>query len=247
MIRFVFLDAAGTLLRPWPSVGELYVRACRPYGLEASPERAQEIFHTIWSRRVEEGDDGLTQAGDDQDAARIWWRQLVNQVLDGLGFAGNRDGCFEACYKQFALPESWHVYAEVRQVVATLRQRRLGVGVLSNWDARLPALLEDLGLAELFDTVVVSALEGCSKPDPAFFLRAARRVGLPAHEILHVGDHPRLDRDAAHQAGFHALLVDRQGGAPGDGTIPDLEGVPDWLASRQGRPGAGKVPDGTKP
>jgi len=229
MIRFVYLDAAGTMLRPWPSVGELYVNACRPYGLEASPRRAQEIFRRIWDRRVEEGDNRLVQAGSDLDAARHWWRGLVNEVLDGLEFSGDRDGCFEACYRQFALPDSWHVYEEVRQVVAGLRRLGLGVGVLSNWDARLPDLLEKLKLASLFDTVIVSALEGCAKPDPVIFRRAAARTGLRPDQIVHVGDHPRLDREAAQRAGLHALLVDRQGVHRGDTVIDDLRGVAAWL------------------
>jgi putative hydrolase of the HAD superfamily len=229
VIRFVYLDAAGTMLRPWPSVGELYVQACRPYGLAVSPGRAENVFRTIWESRVEAGDGGLIQAGTDEQAARRWWRTLVNEVLDALEFAGDRNGCFEACYEKFALPSSWHVYEEVRQVVSELRRLGLGVGVLSNWDARLPDLLEKLELAALFDAVVVSALEGCAKPDPAIFRQAAHRVGLPVGEILHVGDHPRLDLQAARRAGLHALLVDRRGTSGSDDVIPDLRGVPAWL------------------
>ena len=188
MIRFVFLDAAGTLLRPWPSVGALYVRACRPFGLAASHQQAQDVFRGIWDRRVAQGDDGLIRAGTNEEAARIWWRQLVDEVLDGLEFTGDRNGCFEACYAQFALPGSWHVYQEVRPVVAALRRLRLGVGVLSNWDARLPALLQGLGLAALFDPVIVSALAGCGKPDPAIFLLALELLDLPAGQTIFVDD-----------------------------------------------------------
>jgi HAD superfamily hydrolase (TIGR01509 family) len=103
------------------------------------------------------------------------------------------------------------------------------VGILSNWDARLPDLLEALGLAQLFDPVLVSALEGYAKPDPEIFLRAAARAGLPASGILHVGDDPNLDLAAARAAGFHALLLDRRSDSPAAATIPDLCAVMDHI------------------
>jgi putative hydrolase of the HAD superfamily len=244
MIRFVYLDAAGTLLHPWPSVGALYTQACRPFGLQASAERAQEIFRSIWVRRIDAGDRGLVQAGTDEAAARSWWRGLVYEVLDGLEFAGDREQCFEACYAQFALPASWRVYEEVTEVVAGLRRLGLGVGVLSNWDTRLPALLEGLGLADLFDTVIVSALVGHAKPDPEIFGVAARQAHLEPHHLLHVGDHPRLDQDAARRAGYHALLVDRQQSAHGVDVIHDLRGIEPWLAARLHKPVGSSSPEG---
>ena len=222
MIGFVYFDAAGTLLRPWPSVGTVYARACRPHGLTATPMEVDIAFRRAWRLRLQRGDRGLVRAGRDEEAARRWWRDLVEEVLVALNFTGDRAGCFAACYRSFADPASWQVFPEVQEVVACLRKRGLGVGILSNWDTRLPRLLDALGLAPLFDPVLVSALEGYAKPDPEFFRRAAARAGLPASRILHVGDDPRLDLAAARAAGFQALLLDRRGVSPAPVAIPDL-------------------------
>jgi len=229
VIEFVYFDVAGTLLRPWPSVGAVYARACRAHGLTATPAAADGAFARVWRQRLQRGDSGLTRAGRDEEAARRWWRGLVDEVLEALSFTGDGDACFEACYRSFADPGSWRVFPEVVEVVARLKEQGLGVGLLSNWDTRLPALLAALDLAAWFKPVLVSALEGCAKPDPEIFRRAAARAGLPAARILHVGDDPRLDFAAARAAGFHALLLDRREGAPAPGAIPDLRAVLAWI------------------
>jgi putative hydrolase of the HAD superfamily len=225
MIGFVYFDAAGTLLRPWPSVGTVYARACRPHGLTATPAEVDIAFRRVWRLRQQRGDRGLVHAGRDEEAARRWWRGLVEEVLVGLNFKGDGAGCFAACYRSFADPASWQVFPEVQEVVHRLGERGLGVGILSNWDTRLPRLLDALGLASLFDPVLVSALEGYAKPDPEIFRRAALRVGLPPSGILHVGDDPSLDLTAAQAAGFHALLLDRRSDSPAPLAISDLRAV----------------------
>lgn len=225
MIGFVYFDAAGTLLQPWPSVGTVYARACRPHGLMATPAEVDVAFGRVWRLRLQRRDRGLVLAGRDEEAARQWWRYLVEEVLVALNFTGDRAGCFEACYRSFADPGSWQVFPEVQEVVSCLRQSGVGVGILSNWDARLPSLLDALGLSPLFEHVLVSALEGCAKPDQEIFRRAAARAGLAASRILHVGDDPRLDLAAAQAAGFHALLLDRRRRPPAPGAIPDLRSL----------------------
>ena len=99
------------------------------------------------------------------------------------------------------------------------------VGVVSNWSPALGGLLEGLGLLRHLDPVVCSALERVEKPDPAIFLLALRRAGLPAAQALHAGDHPDKDVAAARSAGLESVLVDHDGGgAAGEavGSLPEL-------------------------
>jgi putative hydrolase of the HAD superfamily len=228
-VRFIYLDAAGTILRPWPSVGAVYAGACRPFGLAASAEDVETAFRVVWADCRSKGDDGMTRAGTDLEAGRRWWRQFMNRIFDTLHFNGDRDGCLEVCYQRFSQADAWQVFPDVLPAIHKMRQRGLGVGVLSNWDARLPSLLQALGLKELFSTVVVSALEGVAKPEPALFARAALQAGYGAQSILHVGDDPQLDLDAARAAGFHSLLVDREGCFGLPQSISSLHGILNWL------------------
>ena len=60
-----------------------------------------------------------------------------------------------------------------------------------------------------FEWPLISAVEGVSKPDPAFFDRIVEMSGLPASSIAYVGD--RVDNDVvpAVRAGMTAVHVRR--------------------------------------
>ena len=48
--------------------------------------------------------------------------------------------------------------------------------------------MEDLGLLQLADTVLLSEEEGVEKPSCEMFQRAYRRIGVKPEETVHVGD-----------------------------------------------------------
>lgn len=82
------------------------------------------------------------------------------------------------------------------------------VGVVSNSEGTLAALLDRVGLGSRLEFVLDSALEGVRKPDPEIFRRALRRLDLPADETIYAGDIPDVDVSGARSAGMHAVLVD---------------------------------------
>ena len=102
------------------------------------------------------------------------------------------------------------------------------LAAVSNWDSRLPRLLDALGIASHLDAVVVSSREGREKPDPAVFLAALERIGGNAGSTLHVGDRVDLDVRGARGAGIDAVLVDRTGARPG--SIRDFGALPAIVA-----------------
>jgi len=142
---------------------------------------------------------------------------FVREALDRLGRAFRERG-------------AWTVYADVVPALGELRAAGVRLGVVSNWDSRLPRLLDDLGLAPFFDAVAVSHLEGVEKPDPELFHRVLRRLHARPDGALHVGDVPEVDLDGARAAGLDAALVDRRGKL--DGSYPamkDLTLLPDLV------------------
>jgi putative hydrolase of the HAD superfamily len=130
----------------------------------------------------------------------------------------------------FADPALWHVFPEVAEALERLRTRSLRLAVVSNWDSRLPALLDRLELTGFFDEVLVSALEGVEKPGTEIFRRAAQRLGVDPARCLHVGDSPLDDYRGAESAGMRAVLIDRAG-IFGNGyvRVADLRGLYDLL------------------
>ncbi|WP_405693164.1 HAD family hydrolase [Streptomyces sp. NBC_01185] len=75
-------------------------------------------------------------------------------------------------------------------VVAMLRRVRARVPLvlITNATPRLDEDLAALGLTDLADHVVSSAVEGFAKPDPALYRIAAGRAGVPMDRCLFVDD-----------------------------------------------------------
>jgi putative hydrolase of the HAD superfamily len=75
-------------------------------------------------------------------------------------------------------------------------------------------LLEKDGARQFFNATIYSMDVGHAKPRPEIFQHAVETLGLPAHEILHIGDNERTDVKGALAAGFRAIRLDvvRNGG-----------------------------------
>lgn len=90
-------------------------------------------------------------------------------------------------------------------------------GLLSNAsDVVTPAFLaERYGLGGLFDEVIVSALVGLAKPDPAIYRLALKRLGTAPEATIFVDDYPpnvaaaaALGIQAVHFTGYEALVAE---------------------------------------
>lgn len=103
----------------------------------------------------------------------------------------------EALYERHMTPAAWRPYPDAAEVLRTLRERGIPVGVVSNigWDPR--PVFRAHGLDPYVDTYVLSYEHGLRKPDPALFATACAALGAdPAHTLM-VGDDRRADGGAA--------------------------------------------------
>lgn len=100
------------------------------------------------------------------------------------------------------------VPADLPEALDRARALGLRLGIVSNSEGKLPALLDHVGLSDAFELIVDSALEGVRKPDPAIFHRALERMGVAAERALYAGDIPGVDVDGAQAVGMHAALID---------------------------------------
>jgi FMN phosphatase YigB (HAD superfamily) len=75
-------------------------------------------------------------------------------------------------------------------------------------------LLEKDGARGFFSSTIYSMDVGHAKPHPEIFATAVQTLGVPAGEILHIGDNERTDVKGALAAGFRAIRLDvvRAGG-----------------------------------
>ena len=92
---------------------------------------------------------------------------------------------------------------ELVSLIRHLRDEGYRTGLLSNGPVSRDQHLEQLGIADGFDVIVVSGCEGLLKPDPAIFELALERLGVQAEEAVFVDDF-RENVAAARQVGLHA-------------------------------------------
>ena len=244
-IRFAFFDVGATLIQPYPSMGAIYARVLEPLGIEAPTRDFLRAFSITWDEMTEEVGLGRDRFHAFPGGENSYWSRYVERVLervneiteaDPRSLAGrSASECTReatvALHSAFSDPNAWQVFPEVRGVLAELRRRGVRLGVISNWDSRLPMLLERLNLASFFETVVYSsAAGGCGheKPSPVIFKTALDRAGASAAGSIHVGDDLRADVEGAQAAGLSAVLIDRKTPldsecvAPGSGRISSL-------------------------
>ncbi|MFI8816400.1 MULTISPECIES: HAD family hydrolase [unclassified Streptomyces] len=93
------------------------------------------------------------------------------------------------------------------EVVALLRRARAHVPLVlvTNASSQLDQDLASLGLSDLADQVVSSAVEGVAKPDRAIYEIAAARAGVPKERCLFVDDR-RENVEAAVALGMTGAL-----------------------------------------
>ena len=188
--------------------------------------------------------DCLAEIGHDRFAAhpggaRGWWRRYLERLVEHLGAPPPGPFAAAELFHRFGEPAAWEVYPEVPATLAELARMGLKLAVVSNWDARLPPLLDRLGFGERFAAIVYSSDVGVEKPDPRIFHAALDRLGVAPHEAVHVGDSVREDVEGALAAGMEPLHLVRPGApsalrrepAPaGRGDLADLSPLPELVA-----------------
>ncbi|WP_170294025.1 HAD family hydrolase [Paracoccus limosus] len=115
-------------------------------------------------------------------------------------------------------------------VLSTLRAAGFRLALASNL---APAYVEPA--LELLRDFIDTACLSCApeiravKPEPAFYSALQRKIGLPAVEILMVGDSLVSDVQGARAAGMSALHLVPGATAPGPGQVRCLADVPKLL------------------
>jgi len=121
-----------------------------------------------------------------------------------------------------------YLHAPADPALEALRELGMPMGILSNFGTGLEELLRDRGLRGYFDFLVVSALVGVAKPDPAIFDPAVAAAGQPRSRLLYVGDHFGDDVGGARAAGLDVVLIDRAD-RHGDKPCPRIHSLLDLL------------------
>ncbi|MEN8150633.1 MAG: HAD-IA family hydrolase [Planctomycetota bacterium] len=217
----IFLDAGRTLLGTVDSVGTTYSGFATRHGVHVDPVAVEQAFRAAFAAQRE-----LSPGAQN----RAWWWEIVKGTFARVGVPGEHRELFEELHEFYARPEGWRLFPGAVETLKGLRALGYRTGMISNWDERLPDLLEGLGLAEGLDPVVVSCEVGREKPDPRIFHRALDLAGVAPARALMVGDDEMADIEGATAVGMAALRIDHDADEPPDGVITALPQLLDRLA-----------------
>ena len=210
----LLLDAVGTLIRLHEPPAETYLRVARRHGIERPRAELERDLGLALSRlRPPRCDDGRLDAMPARE--REGWRGVIRE---SLGDAAADGPCFAALWEHYAQPVAWEVQPGAGAALAAARADGLQLAIVSNMDARLPALLDALGFPA-FDALVVPSNCGHAKPDGRIFAAALARLGRRPSEALYVGDRDKDCVDSACAAGVRGLRYDPSAARTGDGVL----------------------------
>jgi putative hydrolase of the HAD superfamily len=200
-MKAVLFDVGNTLL--WLD-HPFVIATLREHGVSATEDEliaAQYGAKLLLDELVRTG-----RAGDNAHHNHVFFAELFREI--GVG-----DELFPSIAQRlYARHAERNLWCTVRERTAeTLDElRRLGyrLGVISNSDGRVEALVESAGLRGSFEFVIDSGSVGVEKPDPRIFRMALERMGIDPHDAVYVGDVYEIDVAGARAAGMRAILLD---------------------------------------
>ncbi len=105
----------------------------------------------------------------------------------------------------------WLPFDGIKEVLADLKQKSVGLGVISNWDCTARDTLTATGLIDFFDHLVISCEVDCIKPDPRIFEIALQKAAITADNCVYIGDNYYDDAIGSRKVGMKALIINRFG------------------------------------
>lgn len=119
---------------------------------------------------------------------------------------------------------------EAKDIIKELACRGYRLGAITNTVSKVlvPGELDDAGIADYMEVLVMSSVTGIRKPDPRLFLLATRVMDVDPSRCAYIGDQVDRDAEGPKRAGFGLSVIVRGGKAPfilddlGPAQKPDL-------------------------
>ncbi len=204
-VKAIFFDAGGTLFQAYPSVAYHYASVATKHGFVVTENEIANSFKEVWSKHDRVGNLGT---GIDDKNERVFWRKIVASVFEPFGDIKDFDKFFTELHELFGRPDIWRLFPDALETLENLK-KKYTIGLVSNWDNRLPQICKNLGLDNFFDFKVISSEVGFSKPSAEIFHIALKQGGVLASEALHIGDSLEDDVRGAHNVGIKPIWLDR--------------------------------------
>ena len=162
---------------------------------EAVTRRLDEI----WSHARE------IDPGSGRDLSAQNHRDVFHGVMDGHVDDGLRHALYDV------MLDTWKAYDDTLPTLRLLREQGIRICLLSNAGVPIRTVLDRDGLTPYYDAIVLSYEVGFVKPDLRIFQASLEALGLPASDVLMVGDNANDDGGGTH-LGLRTLILPRTQG-----------------------------------
>jgi putative hydrolase of the HAD superfamily len=211
--QVIFLDAVGTLFGVRGSVGQIYSELASKYGVICAPKILDRHFYAAFKTSPPCVFPGVS-LDDIPQLEYQWWKAINQQTFTAAGVweqFSDFDAFFDELYQYFTTSAAWEIYPDVLMALRQWQQAEISLGVLSNFDSRLYAVLKVLDLEQYFSTVTISTEVGAAKPQPEIFTAALNKYQCNPANAWHIGDSHGDDYLGASAVGITAIWIDSPG------------------------------------
>lgn len=233
-------DATGTLIELREPVGEVYHRVAKRFGVDLPAWRLDDAFRRVMASAPQRGLEGET-VGDRREAEVGWWSERIRetfQATDSTARFEDFPTFVQTLFDAYRDESSWRIRDGVVGTLERLRASSHPMVIVSNFDHRLPEVLQALGLESFFITTLIPSMTGARKPERRLFEAAAAALNRPIESVLYVGDDS--PQTLAEIAALGIEVIDVRGIA-GFAAVTDRLATPATLqaltTSRSDRPG----------
>ena len=209
--KVIFFDAVGTLFGVKEGVGKTYAKIAKKNGVDTDPVVIETSFCTAFKRSRAPIFPGVDSFQIPEKEFQ-WWEAIAKDTFIEAGVYDQFEdftGFFTQLYAHFATPDPWFVFKDVMPSIKAWHAQGIELGLVSNFDSRLFALVELLGMKKYFSSITISSLVGAAKPDSKMFLSALDKHDCKPEQAWHIGDSKLEDYDGASKIGIKAFLLER--------------------------------------
>lgn len=116
---------------------------------------------------------------------------------------------FKNVFEKSPPRSKWVPYEETIPFLKEMKDKGVRLGLLTNWGLDARDTLKAVGIAEFFESIVVSSEIGAEKPDAKGFLESLKQLGIKPEDAIYVGDNYYDDVVGANGVGMRAALINR--------------------------------------
>jgi len=231
VISAILFDFDGTIRQSRPRGIDIFHKFAYELGVSFTDEvkiEAERWTHKYFAMSDELKDDVLETGGSTSDD---FWRKYTRRHLEFLGapadYLEELAIILNEKIESANQPEDY-VSEDVLPTLKAFRENGYQIGLVSNRSQSISALLETLGLGNVFQFVLTAGEIGFWKPDPKIFKHAVKLIGTDPQKTMFVGDNYYADVLGSRAAGLIPVLFDPIGIYPSPGcavihSIGDLQ------------------------